>query len=185
MALVLLILLGLIGPGIALKALTPHRFSLVSYLLGQSLFLSVFLYPGLNSQWVFPMLLSVTCLAVVISWLGRPLVIRLFSYWNHLPEVKHNPWLHISMASSESGILLSAPMAVLATVFVAAKFHSGLLALLPDFVDVLLYQQVSYVQLLLLCALSGCVGMLILLTYRIVNLSAGVNESPADYEYPW
>jgi hypothetical protein len=76
------------------------------------------------------------------------------------------------MASWWPGVPLSSLVGVLTTLLIIGKFHSGILASLPDFVDILFYQNFTRNQVLILGVLSGCVGMLLLLTWKALQVSA-------------
>ncbi len=171
----LLLVIGIAGPGIAFKALAPRHFSLASYLLGQAIFFTLY---TTNLFYIFtrlptiPAFVQLILLITAAGLIFRPVFVSCYESWNSMVLARNYKWLELYTPSLSYIACMAAPLGFAISALIAGAFEANIAAFMPAYINYL-YAITTDIQWRLLCYLSGSVGMLLLITYRIASLADG------------
>lgn len=169
----LLLGLCLIGPGIALKAITRGHFNLSAYVFGTVVFFAFYFLSLINTNvpYLLPRILVVVALGSVLL---QPAIKAGCSRWNHYCN-KHmafsgySGWLTLCETVMVKTLSLSAVMGAIAAVLYVGIFDNSVALLLPEWLSSLVYSHLNIQQMQLIGLLSGVIGLLLMLSYRIAD----------------
>jgi len=164
---------SLVGPGIVLKAVTGGRFNLSAYILGMGTFFFLYFSPLINAQvpGFFLRLLCVVGLACIVL---QPLVEMVCLRWNlfcrHQQKLQRlSPWLMLRESVRIKMLVLSGMVGLLGAAVFIGSDDALVAAYLPEWMVLMIYENLNREQLQLFGLLQGLVGLLLLLSFRIAE----------------
>ena len=159
------------GPGAALKALAPARFSFAVFALSQALMDSepvlLFLMTGDPAHPYLHTYAGATAVAAASVWPGRPVCERALRWWNSRLSAGQARWMAVRTQIEPRAALAGAFLGAWSHVFIDSFMHADMRPLAP-FSDAGRMTSLVDIDLLhWICAAAGAAGVAALLAYRM------------------